>query len=160
MGPELSNEAREQIEAAMAGGHKIMAIKLYREATGLGLAEAKTAVEAMEARPEGPVSTPKIEQVKQTPPTPSSSSSALVGGMTLIVALTIIVLGVKVLMEFNSDDNALARYSDAFSIALVVWLTLLGSSLAHRPDRKTRAFLLLAIGLFLMFAKIYVALDS
>lgn len=35
------------VRAAIADGQLIMAIKLYREATGLGLAEAKKAVDAM-----------------------------------------------------------------------------------------------------------------
>ena len=38
----------EAVQAALMTGNKIMAIKLYREATGVGLAEAKAAVEAME----------------------------------------------------------------------------------------------------------------
>ena len=36
------------IKAAILGSHKIEAIKLYREATGLGLAEAKEAVDRLE----------------------------------------------------------------------------------------------------------------
>ena len=44
----LSPGRLEAIRGALAGGNKIMAIKLYRDATGAGLAEAKAAVEAME----------------------------------------------------------------------------------------------------------------
>jgi hypothetical protein len=44
---ELSDREREGIENAFRQGHKIEAIKLYREATGTGLKEAKEAVEAM-----------------------------------------------------------------------------------------------------------------
>jgi len=44
----LSPQALEGVRAALSGGNKIMAIKLYRVATGVGLAEAKAAVEAME----------------------------------------------------------------------------------------------------------------
>jgi ribosomal protein L7/L12 len=40
----------EAIRAALAAGNKIAAIKLYREQTGLGLAEAKQAVERMESQ--------------------------------------------------------------------------------------------------------------
>jgi hypothetical protein len=43
----LSSEQLAAIRAELARGHKIEAIKLMREATGLGLAEAKQAVEAM-----------------------------------------------------------------------------------------------------------------
>ncbi|KHK89398.1 ribosomal protein L7/L12 [Novosphingobium malaysiense] len=44
LGPAL----RAEIETAVAEGHKIDAIKLLREATGMGLKESKDAVEAME----------------------------------------------------------------------------------------------------------------
>jgi hypothetical protein len=44
----LSPGRLEAVRGALAGGNKIMAIKLYREATGVGLAKAKEAVEAME----------------------------------------------------------------------------------------------------------------
>jgi hypothetical protein len=43
--PELSGEALAKVEAALARGNKIEAIKIYREATGSGLAEAKAAIE-------------------------------------------------------------------------------------------------------------------
>jgi ribosomal protein L7/L12 len=46
---QLTDPQRQAIEAAIFAGNKIEAIKLYREATGVGLAEAKQAVEAMEA---------------------------------------------------------------------------------------------------------------
>lgn len=41
----LDPDTRAAIEAAMGRGDKIQAIKLLREATGLGLAESKQAVE-------------------------------------------------------------------------------------------------------------------
>lgn len=47
--PQPSPEALAAVRAELAAGNKIMAIKLYREATGWGLAEAKDAVERMEA---------------------------------------------------------------------------------------------------------------
>lgn len=39
-----------QIQAALRRGNKIEAIKIYRELTGVGLAEAKQAVENLESR--------------------------------------------------------------------------------------------------------------
>lgn len=45
---ELTPEQQTAIDADILGGHKLQAIKKYREATGAGLAEAKTAVEARE----------------------------------------------------------------------------------------------------------------
>lgn len=47
---ELGPAIRAEIESAIAQGHKIEAIKLLREATGMGLKESKEAVEAMERR--------------------------------------------------------------------------------------------------------------
>ena len=44
----ISDQAAGQIEAALARGHKIEAIRIYREATNCGLKEAKDAVEAAE----------------------------------------------------------------------------------------------------------------
>ncbi|MCT2398379.1 ribosomal protein L7/L12 [Novosphingobium mangrovi (ex Huang et al. 2023)] len=48
--PDPGPSVRAEIEAAIAEGRKIEAIKLLREATGMGLKEAKEAVEAMERR--------------------------------------------------------------------------------------------------------------
>ncbi|MEX0777395.1 MAG: ribosomal protein L7/L12 [Phycisphaeraceae bacterium] len=48
MPTEPSPSQWEQIEAEIFAGHKIQAIKLLREATGGGLAEAKQAVEQHE----------------------------------------------------------------------------------------------------------------
>lgn len=47
---------REAILAEVKGGNKIAAIKLCREATGMGLAEAKEWVEKLEASPDAPLS--------------------------------------------------------------------------------------------------------
>ena len=48
-------DQRAQIAAALQAGKKIEAIKLMREATGMGLAEAKAAVEAMAKGQANPV---------------------------------------------------------------------------------------------------------
>jgi ribosomal protein L7/L12 len=45
----MPNDDLDRIRAELVAGRKIAAIKLYREATGAGLAEAKQAVEALEA---------------------------------------------------------------------------------------------------------------
>ncbi len=47
-GGELPPAEEPEIRRLLAAGKKIEAIKRYREATGLGLKEAKDAVEAME----------------------------------------------------------------------------------------------------------------
>lgn len=48
--PAPDAEGMERVRAALRDGNKIEAIKLYRELTGVGLKDAKDAVEAMEAR--------------------------------------------------------------------------------------------------------------
>jgi ribosomal protein L7/L12 len=43
-----STEQEHQIKELLAKGQKVSAVKLYREMTGVGLAEAKDAVEAIQ----------------------------------------------------------------------------------------------------------------
>lgn len=43
----LTDEKRDQINEAIFAGHKIEAVKLYREATGVGLKEAKDFIETL-----------------------------------------------------------------------------------------------------------------
>ena len=45
--PSLSAETEEQIAAALVAGRKIAAIRLYRQATGLDLTEAKAYVDQL-----------------------------------------------------------------------------------------------------------------
>jgi len=52
----LTPEQRQAILAALQAGNKIEAIKLCREATGLGLAEAKDFVERLATSPDAPLS--------------------------------------------------------------------------------------------------------
>ena len=48
--PEPTTEQWYEIQQHLFAGRKIQAIKIYREASGLGLKEAKDAMEAYEAR--------------------------------------------------------------------------------------------------------------
>ena len=50
-------DLKQQVRALLDDGQKIAAVKLYKDQTGVGLAEAKAAVEALEAGG-GPPSTP------------------------------------------------------------------------------------------------------
>lgn len=52
----------EQVQTLLAQGQKIQAIKIYREATGAGLAEAKNAVEAIEQGPARSTTNSDFEQ--------------------------------------------------------------------------------------------------
>ena len=45
----MHDELEDEVRELLASGNKIAAVKRYREETGLGLAEAKAAVEALEA---------------------------------------------------------------------------------------------------------------
>lgn len=50
MTPDVNETQLREIHELLARGEKIAAIKAWREATGLGLAESKAAVEAEHAR--------------------------------------------------------------------------------------------------------------
>ncbi len=45
--PAIGTDAGDEIARALAQGHKLEAIRLYREKKGVGLKEAKDAIEAM-----------------------------------------------------------------------------------------------------------------
>lgn len=65
----MTPERMNAIVAAISRGNKIEAIKLYREATGLGLAESKDAVEAMEIQTpsSGPAASGQLVPDGRTP---------------------------------------------------------------------------------------------
>lgn len=50
MDPNKAPMNSPQLQEALRRGNKIEAIKIYRELTGVGLAEAKQAIESMESR--------------------------------------------------------------------------------------------------------------
>jgi len=85
MADELPAERREQINDELFTGRKIGAIKLYRAATGVGLAEAKEAVEAIEA------------QLRETAPERFTRRSGS-GCGTAVVAFSFVLLGVAALL--------------------------------------------------------------
>ena len=58
MNTPIPDDKLTEIEAALRQGQKIQAIKLYRECTGAGLAEAKAAVEKLEIEPRSGSGTP------------------------------------------------------------------------------------------------------
>jgi ribosomal protein L7/L12 len=73
-------EHATKIQEALFSGQKILAIKLYREQTGLGLAEAKDAVEKLEA------------DLRATSPERFTAKPAGAGCMSLIVVGAVIWL--------------------------------------------------------------------
>ena len=58
--PELPLDAAANINSALARGHKIEAIKIYREATHCGLKEAKDAIERVDTKPASSSANPII----------------------------------------------------------------------------------------------------
>ena len=84
--PELRPEQRQSIEAALFAGNKIDAIKQYREFTGAGLADAKQAVETMEA------GLRKAKPEQFTKPAGKSGCLGLMLGIATILALLMVVL--------------------------------------------------------------------
>ena len=72
-----------EVRSLIKAGNKIAAIKVYREITGVGLAEAKATIEAMQQDPNAPI-----------PPTPSNlptnapqKSGCSVGMIALLAGL-------------------------------------------------------------------------
>ncbi len=80
MSRSLSNENLDRIRAAIFAGEKISAIKLYRQATGEGLLEAKQFVERIEA------------ELRQTEPEKFTAPPAKGCGVTVICLLLLLAL--------------------------------------------------------------------
>jgi hypothetical protein len=55
-----STEQEHQIKEFLTKGQKVAAVKLYREITGVGLKEAKDAVDAIEAQMRGEIRTSQL----------------------------------------------------------------------------------------------------
>jgi ribosomal protein L7/L12 len=83
LGMASTNEA-EQIQAALFAGRKILAIKLYRAQTGLGLIEAKEFIDSLEA------------ELRRTEPEKFTAPPAKGCG----VAVLMIAIAAVVLVEF------------------------------------------------------------
>jgi hypothetical protein len=71
-----NNELQEQVRRLLSQGKKIEAIKIYREATGLGLAESKYAVEMVEA---------ELRSTAQLPPKAKSGCFALLSLLLILI---------------------------------------------------------------------------
>jgi ribosomal protein L7/L12 len=77
MDPRLTPEQFAAVRSALARGAKIEAVKLYREATGLGLAESKEAVEQLEGTlgPEVADSSRLLTSPRPVPPPPTGMTA-------------------------------------------------------------------------------------
>ena len=76
MEPPNSPDQFDLVKKALRAGRKIEAIKLYREQTGAGLADAKAAVEAMEGRER---EAPALDESNRTDPTEAVRQALLAG---------------------------------------------------------------------------------
>jgi hypothetical protein len=65
MDPTPSPDKMNEVRSLIAAGNKIGAIKVYREITGVGLKEAKDAVEAMASDPNAPIPAPLPSNASQ-----------------------------------------------------------------------------------------------
>jgi ribosomal protein L7/L12 len=84
---QLTEKERQAIEAAILGGHKIEAIKLYREAVpGMGLKEAKDWVERLEP------------ELRAQHPEPASAMPRKSGCLGLVAAIVTLLAGVAVVL--------------------------------------------------------------
>jgi len=84
MNPE---EQASSVKEALFSGQKIQAIKLYREQTGVGLAEAKDAVETLEAA----LRTTSPGLFTKPPATNVSLPGAIVVLVAVIIAFTVVI---------------------------------------------------------------------
>jgi len=136
----LSSDAQRLIHEALYQGNKIAAIKYYREAANVGLAEAKRAVEQMEA--ELRVQTPT--QFAQ-PAIPLGLSATLI-----LVAIGMIPLAITVIVTGGGQGVEGHRYTLALGIVLSMFIVLQGSIASFNPKRHTMAYILLGLGVVLM----------
>jgi len=81
----LTEQQRQAINDEILGGRKIEAIKLYREATGCQLVDAKKAVEDMENELR------QHEREKLTLRTGKSGCLGVVAAVALLVSLTVTI---------------------------------------------------------------------
>ena len=84
MNPPTPDSKIEQIKRALFAGQKIAAIKIYREQTNSGLAEAKAAIEKLEA------------ELRASSPEKFTAAPAKMGcvGVVLVLVLVGVMAGV------------------------------------------------------------------
>lgn len=149
MDTTLDETTLQRIRSAILSGRKIEAVRLYRGATQLGLAEAKDAADRIEK--ELRITSPEKFTAHQAP-----------WGVSLALIISLSAVGYLAFMALwsshTSDVTAERRYSDAASVATLVMITLYGCIFSYSPTRRRLGHLSLLVALFLMVAKIYRAL--
>ncbi|MEK7439232.1 MAG: ribosomal protein L7/L12 [Chloroflexota bacterium] len=103
-------EKMKEVVRLIKEGNKIGAIKVFREATGVGLKEAKEAVEAIERNRSATINTVTTSTpYTTTPATPSTppimeTVSPLNGVVVLILLLVLLISGAAALAWFVSPE--------------------------------------------------------
>jgi len=153
---ELPSDARQRIEEALYRGSKIEAIKIYREVTNTGLAEAKHAVEQMEAelRAQAPTSMPYREL-------PPPAAPPALGCTLIIVAFGVIALAVLCFVKGAGADKVTERsYTLALSMVLSLFIVLQGCIVSFNPKRLALAYALIGLGLLVTATNVWRVLHA
>ena len=146
----LPSDIQQRITEALFEGNKIQAVKYYREAASVGLAEAKHAVEQMEAelRAQSPARFAE-------PMIPSGLKASLI-----LVVLGMIPLAITVIVTGGGQGVNGHRYTLAFGFVLSMFIVLQGSITSFHPKRHTMAYILLGLGLMMMVVNVIRVLHS
>ena len=151
MSSPLSSDAQQRIHEALYRGSKIEAIKIYREVTLVGLAEAKHAVEQIEAelRGQAPTSLPYREL-------PPPAAPPVLGCTLLIVAMGVIALAVLYFVKGVGKDKATeGPYTLALGMVMSLFVVLQGCIVSFNPKRLGLAYLLIGLGLLIVAMNVW-----
>jgi ribosomal protein L7/L12 len=136
----------DDIKSHVAAGRKIEAIKLYREATGAGLAEAKEAVELIEAG--------KPPKTDAAPPQPSKAAQVRI---TAAIAAGNMIEAVRLYRE--ATGLGLKESKDAVDV-LAMQVDPAAAETREVAMRSIRRVALLTVLIFAGFALLIAAMSQ
>lgn len=139
----IEDLARSEINEALFRGEKIQAIRLYRQATGTGLADAKAAIERIET--ELRIQSPGNYQHAPSAPVPTG-----IGCMMLVMAVIVAAFSVNWFLADRSDAALRLRHQNVFFQLTSVWMAVMGCSMAMQPGRRKLGYACLAMALVMM----------
>ena len=101
--PGISTNQEEQIKELLAKGQKVAAIKLYREMTGIGLKEAKDAVDAINAHMRGEMHThlPSTPEISDDPFVEDAQRNRRFVALVLVIVMIVIGIMAFLLLAEN-----------------------------------------------------------